>query len=268
MCGRHEIGDSRPEFMNNALLWRLMNDIAVHRSEVSTIVPFLNGEPLEDERIFNVIDFIAEEVGPRKVHFSTNASLLEGDKADRLLCCLAENKLQSLSFSVDGYDNFEKIRSGLSREQVYKNIGDFLGAIDDPVTRNMINIHFTAVQENLGDIENFVNYWGVCRDYRWTIMPADSRSDLLFGLPVDRSNVRLPNPIPCWQILWSNVYVMTDGTFVPCCVDCLGASKMGNLHENTIEEVFTSQRYEEFRTKHLQIKKNELSACQNCQTHY
>lgn len=262
MCGRHEIGDTRPEFMPDAMLWRLLQDLVVNKSAISTIVPFLNGDPLEDPRIFDVIDFIAEEIGLYKIHFSTNASLLEGKTADKLKDALVSGFLQGLSFSVDGYNNFEKVRTGLKRNKIYKNVGDFLASVED---HSRINIHFTAVQENLGDIEDFVNYW---KDYRWTIMPADGRSKISTdGQPRLQSSER-PNPIPCWQLLWSNVYIMTDGTFVPCCVDCVGASKLGSLKRNTIGEVFTSQVYNDFRQKHLQIKKHELGACRTCLTHY
>ena len=44
------------------------------------------------------------------------------------------------------------------------------------------------------------------------------------------------------QGLQSHIAILASGKVVPCCLDCDGIIELGNLHQNTLEEVVTSKR--------------------------
>jgi radical SAM protein with 4Fe4S-binding SPASM domain len=44
------------------------------------------------------------------------------------------------------------------------------------------------------------------------------------------------------QGLQSHVAILASGKVVPCCLDCDGIIELGDLHENTLDEVLTSKR--------------------------
>jgi radical SAM protein with 4Fe4S-binding SPASM domain len=44
------------------------------------------------------------------------------------------------------------------------------------------------------------------------------------------------------QGLQSHVAILASGKVVPCCLDCDGIIELGDLHEDTLDEILTSKR--------------------------
>ena len=73
---------------------------------------------------------------------------------------------------------------------------------------------------------------------------------------------------PCHH-LFGLMNVLNDGTVPLCCEDLLHARHaMGSLAENTVEEVFNSQRINGYRRMHLDGNKNRLEVCRECTVLY
>lgn len=50
---------------------------------------------------------------------------------------------------------------------------------------------------------------------------------------------------------WTSLTVMVDGTVVPCTQDYNTEMNMGNIKDNTLEEIWNSQKYRDFRAMHI-----------------
>jgi len=85
----------------------------------------------------------------------------------------------------------------------------------------------------------------------------DSGSD---NTPLFKIKNRLPNH--CFR-MWSSCVITWDGWVVPCCYDKDSGHKMGNLNDQSFREIWTSQKYKEFRKKILHSRK-EIDICKNC----
>jgi Fe-coproporphyrin III synthase len=66
--------------------------------------------------------------------------------------------------------------------------------------------------------------------------------------------------------VFSNLMIKTDGSIIPAHGRCYNVS-MGNLHENTIEEIWNSQKYGQFR-KDLVYAGGLFPACNRCCSAY
>jgi radical SAM protein with 4Fe4S-binding SPASM domain len=66
----------------------------------------------------------------------------------------------------------------------------------------------------------------------------------------------------CWR-MWSGAVITWDGDVVPCCFDKDAKHKMGNVLELTFGQIWNDERYQNFRYKLFQGRK-EIDICQNC----
>lgn len=57
--------------------------------------------------------------------------------------------------------------------------------------------------------------------------------------------------------------ILVDGTIVPCCLDSNGIIKLGNIYENTLEEVITSKRFSDMKQGFCNRKVTE-ELCKHC----
>ena len=92
---------------------------------------------------------------------------------------------------------------------------------------------------------------------------AESNPDLA---PVTPEYQRKPLAKPCLDI-YRNIFVFWDGSVVPCCFDLRGKELMGNLNENTLEEIWNGPRYVEFRRLLSGVSDNlekEPELCKSC----
>ena len=67
--------------------------------------------------------------------------------------------------------------------------------------------------------------------------------------------------------IYRNIFVYWNGDVVPCCYDHHGSEIMGNVMENTMDEIWNGERYQAFRKKTLEViqhPENEPEMCKSC----
>jgi radical SAM protein with 4Fe4S-binding SPASM domain len=62
---------------------------------------------------------------------------------------------------------------------------------------------------------------------------------------------------------WFSAYITLEGNVRPCCTCLQDHTNMGNLLQNTIEEVWNGEKYQRFR-KAIRERKRPFPVCQNC----
>lgn len=87
--------------------------------------------------------------------------------------------------------------------------------------------------------------------------------DQMFEWPEEEREAYDVEEVFCYA-LRNQIGVLVDGTVVPCCLDHEGAIRLGNLYENTLEEILNSPRakslYEGFSRHHA-----TEPLCQRCE---
>ncbi|MGC1244501.1 MAG: SPASM domain-containing protein [Chryseosolibacter sp.] len=66
----------------------------------------------------------------------------------------------------------------------------------------------------------------------------------------------------CWK-MWHSCVVTWDGKVVPCCFDKDAHFVLGDLKQNSFEEIWNGSGYREFRET-LLVSRNEIEMCRNC----
>lgn len=242
-----------PPFMELAFFEDIVRQYKGLPSDDKVVMPQFRGEALEHRQFLDFCRVLQNAGLP--FSFTTSATLLTPEISRELL---AMPCFQGIDFSIDGVkpETFEAIRIGASYEKVMSNVEAFLAlAKSCPHVRTSVSC--IMQQENRGEIEEFIKLWARRVDVlNFHTRCVKGRPELCLWRPAR---------FYCHDLFHSMI-VLTDGSVVPCCRDYLYTLKMGDLHEQTLEEVWMGEKYMSMRL--LQATKNFTTPklCAECDT--
>lgn len=189
---------------------------------------------------------------------STNATYLDHRKAKLLL----ENGLDFLVISMDGAspDTYERVRVGGDFATTFKNVRNFFEMKKQIENNTTVVVQMIVTEQNRHEIELFSQHW----DGQVMIKEArDWAGQVKLGVR------HVPPPIkqtPC-RMLWTELTVLWDGAVVPCVNVYEKQNVIGNLAEQTLDEVWNSPLMQEFRAAHLRNQVGDIPVCATCPRH-
>jgi radical SAM protein with 4Fe4S-binding SPASM domain len=206
---------------------------------------------------------------------STNAHFLDDDRAKKTI----ESGLDRLIISIDGttQETYESYRVGGKLEKVItgaKNIVKWKRQLKSR-TPHLI-FQFLVVAPNEHQVEDVKK---LCREtgadevrfktaqlYDFEngnkLMPANEKFSR-YKKQMDGSYA-IKNKLlnHCWK-LWNSCVITWDGKVVPCCFDKDAKHRLGDLNQNSFQEIWRSKSYQQFRSSVLRSRK-EIDICANC----
>jgi radical SAM protein with 4Fe4S-binding SPASM domain len=210
------------------------------------------GEPLLDELIFERIKYAKSK--DLKVAFYSNGSLINKEAAEKLV----ESGLDSITISLDGAtrETYEKIRKGLIFDIVDKNVERLSQMVK-------VNLVLVELEENKKDIKKFYKKWknkvnsiNVINMRNWT-------GDIKKEGTKESFHYSKINRKPC-ALLWLKMVVDWNGDVVLCCDDWNHSTVLGNLKNQTIEEVWKGEKLRKIREAHIKGEFHKIPLCSKC----
>jgi len=221
-----------------------------------SILPQFQGESLLHPQFLEMCEYM-DKVGIL-FGFTTNASLLTPNISKELL---KMKNFHSIKFSLDGLyaDTYEHIRVGADYKKVEENILTFLQYRKEyeSIKSIIIGISYTEQPANEKETDEFIRKWV-------ELVPSVSINNVAVNGRPEKVFFR-PDRFPCGD-LWSFMIVLTNGQVVPCCRDYLYEFNLGNLHEQSLAEVWYGKKYQEMRQKHTEGKWDDYPLCADCDT--
>lgn len=247
--------------MDEQLFDKLLDELVMHVDAVKMIMLYWRGEPLLDKHLVEHIASL-KKIGISVVDFSTNGALL----SDELTVKLLDAGLDIIRISCETLDekNYEKIRVGLDFNTVMDNIRNLIRR------RNQINPHMQIRIRGVDmpeltkeEVDSWVDYW--CSQLK-----SNDEVDILplhnWGNKIDMGNgenISKPCVIP-----FTTMVVGKDGIVPLCCEDSSHNYVLGNVNDQTIEEIWHSDARKRLLTKHAEGKKNDIPMCKTCTAWY
>jgi organic radical activating enzyme len=236
---------------------RLIQEIAT--LGIRNITLYTHGEPLLYPHLSLAVE-IAKGRG-LTVSISTNGNLLD----EKLGRALLQAGLDVLRYSIEGATkaSYEKIRIGgdfdhlLANMQQFKRLRDQLGA------KTAIHLNTIVMAETEPELKVFIyRYSPLVDSMHFSVLSNQAGSYALFD-----NNSIIPSlrreKSPC-GLLWKTFIVNWDLTATACCVDFHGDILVGNLREQSIQEIWLGERYQHFRDLHRRGLYGEMPLCGNC----
>ncbi len=204
----------------------------------------VKGEPLMHKDIDSIIK-ISNKYN-LNVNITTNARLLK-EKLD----IINKNKIRQINISLHSFDNLDEIK-------------DLLKVIDN-IEDTYISLRLWNNKDNskiLSILEQYYNKKIELTEKRFTLTnKVYLDKDILFSWPDINKNI-ITTKGTC-KGAKKQLAILVDGTIVPCCLDNDGIINLGNIFDNSMEEVLNSKRYKDI-VEGFNNNKLVEELCQKC----
>jgi len=216
------------------------------------------GEPLIHPKILDMVKYAKDK--DCKVGLINNGSMMTEDIASILL----DLEIDMIEFSVDAADaqTYDIVRKGLSFEKLLKNVKTTFDLRNKKKSKTKILA--SAVNQKGVDIDAVEEFWLPHVDLfqkrkflTWGINDLEQSADTTPYLPVE-------DRIPC-PIIFDRLLIDSRGRAMFCIHDIAGKTDMGNIHDQSIKSIWSSEDFNKIRQAHLNCKGDQIDICKNCE---
>lgn len=239
--------------------WKTLRKIIEEsKGKTRTIYFHHMGEPLLHPELFDMIQYIKDS--GMWVAISTNGILLTKSVSRKLF----QSGLDHLYLSFDSLkkDAYEKIRKGASFDQVLENVEYCIEVRKSRDFKTWLELQLIAMKDNIDEIEDYKNYFEpkIKGIGKVVIKPFDPWAG---HVPDISSQPRESKKFICTMFNYS-MTIEWNGDATICCHDYDNFTKVGNIHKNSIKEIWNSSKYEEIRKAHKNKDFSKLGFCKGC----
>jgi len=250
-CPQHEIRRDPPRMPDAT--WRRIVDQT--RGWGVTYRPFLTNEPFVDKRQPAIARYIKDNDPTARVEYNSNGYLL----TETLGRALLDAGVDILRFSIDGFspETYGPSRVGLDYERVKANVTRFLEIWDREGYREQTftEVRMIEVPENRHELDAYRAYWGprctevvITQLYQWP-WTGQRREDVVLK--------------PCLKVL-DEMFFYSDGDATLCCWDVHGRAIVGNVHRQTVQEIWDGWVARQLRTLLDDGRRDLITLCSRC----
>ena len=258
-------------FMDMNLYKKILDDIK-KMGKLKSLKLYLNGEPLLHKNIVEMIMLASNLDITDRIEMTTNAALLTEDLSKNLInsgltylrisiYSIIEEKNQQITNSKIGIDKiFNNIKNFKKLRDEYKNHTPFLyvkmiDTFDKKENEDFINKYKDIADEVA--IEAPMNWNGYLkRDYinnLYNEKSNDINREILFA------NKKEICPFPFYSLV-----INCNGDVGVCCVDWNIKTKIGNIKEKNLSEIWFGENLRNFRKMHINKYRHKNESCKNC----
>lgn len=258
MCP-HRLLTRPQQTMSQELFGRIVEGIRGYDLARTQVFLHKEGEPLCDESIVERISQVRRELPTaREVGISTNAMLMDGQMADRLIA----SGLDVIFFSVDGVspETYERIRRNCKYDVVECNIRRFLEKRNAAGSRIRVVMQMLLSDTNRHEKDAFVDRWkgyGVEFYFKEVHCYLDGGMSS-FGTP------DFTHQISCCRDPFRVLVYHVDGRAGLCCWDYDCEYVIGLAAKGDMMQIFNSSRSRHMREMQLALKCQGIVPCNRC----
>ncbi|MBQ3307935.1 MAG: SPASM domain-containing protein [Bacilli bacterium] len=216
----------------------------------------IKGEPLMHPNIIEMIH-LAEKYS-LKVNLTTNGTLFKKYSKELGVC----NNLNKINFSLHAEQN---------NPQYFEDIFDSIKDLNKNTT--VIYRLWTLKNNQLDEkstkiVDKIKKYYNLPEE---TVDKIKKEHNIKINpqIYVDKDNefewpkINIHKSCGYCHALKTHIGILSDGTIVPCCLDADGIINLGNIFDDSIEDVMNSKRYKTLQ-KSFQDRKPSEELCQSC----
>ena len=247
-CGRQH--STRPVEDMDLSLFKKIIDSSPAATELH---PQGIGEPLLYPHIIEALQY-AKDAGLKIVLYTNGSALTES-----LTLELTKIRVDQIVFSVDGYEKtlFEEMRRGLNWETTLGNIERFQ-KLKHGDTRTVIRM--TVTPETKHTIKAFREFW----QSRVDVVACMEECDVPLPETIRKQPYTVGHPVSCEKPL-NSLTVKSNGDVILCCRDWYGQYVFGNLHEETVDQIFYGSVFNHVRLS-MKMGRHTPYLCAFCES--
>ena len=252
--------------MSLDIFQKILIEIKENKENIKVIVLYHGGEPFLNKNFFKMVKEIKEININFYIKTVSNGTVLNEKIIDQIVC----SDIDLIEFSLDGYssEDSQKIRKKSNTNQILENIKKLLKKKQNLKSKLKIQICNTqfisgnknSILPNTPDwiLEIFKHEDVTYKNFfamQWPSMHEKELNEF------DKILINEDDKDYCDHVI-NTITIRSDGTIVPCCYDLTTQLKMGNILNDSLENIWNNDDYTQLRDS---IKsKKYMSICKNC----
>lgn len=230
--------------MKDDLFKKIIDECA--GQDVRVFEPFLMNEPLMDRKFPERLDYIRMRMPGTTLQVDTNLSLLSDEAARSLL-----RNVDSLLISAHGInaEDFEAVMPKVKFPRFMENLERLLA-----LPRGRAHLRINCVNVRGADERRIRDFWearglsvGISAyvDRAGNVQETETSKAGRHGIERAHRPPAAPRLNGCWNtdIPLMKMNIVHNGDVILCCMDWRRAEILGNLHEQSIAEVWNAAPY-------------------------
>lgn len=198
-----------------------------------------------------------------KIEFLTNGMLFNKKIQKQILDL---DLIDVFRFSIDGgsKERFEEIRKGAKWDIVFKNLSDFKKINNGRAKTSIICILAKPELNTKHVTDEFRKVFDLVDDYSLR-NPNKLTGVVKLDIPKeieDTAEIKFKRVCPR---LMNGIVVLPNGDVTICCIDLNSVGVVGNIHKNSLYNIYNSKARRNIVKKILKGKKKEIYLCKNCE---
>lgn len=265
-CQYPQLKDELPRGrMSNAMFEKIAKECAGRG--VERFILCLDNEPLMDHSIVEKYAILKKYCPDSVRNLTTNASLLTIEKVEQLIGAGVVNEV---FLSVNGitkevYEDLMK----LPFERTMKNLDAFCDWLREhpDIKKNLrVRVNVVKTRRVAPEIDAMKARWEGKENFELHVIDMDNRGDQLDMKSADpvkndegdmHPNITCRRPFHTMVLTW-------EGQGVICCVDYKREVKLGNIHEQSVYEIWNGPWATQLRKEYLAQDFTHLKPCRTC----
>ena len=218
-----------------------------------------DGEPLLNKDLPDMVEYALQKDAAEIIHLNTNGTLINNKTGRGII----ERGIHDITVSIDAsyeetYYKLKKLKNLDKLERDVVEAIEFRNSINSPTKIRLKIMEFQDVTKE--EIDHFIKKWtGVADEVQVTGVHSWSGAIDGFEITDEKSEKRYP----C-ALLWYALAINSNGAVSICNVDWDYSGVVGNIHEQTIKEIWNSDRLNEIRKAQLNGVWNVPKVCEKC----
>lgn len=265
-------GAKNDDFLKKNMDWntfkRAVDSLATFEDEIKEITFSVNGEPLMNKLLPNMIAYIKQNKIAKSVTVFTNGILLNHKLGDDLL----EAGLDRLRISIQGINSekykdicgtqisFSKLIDNISYFYELKNMRNypckiFIKTLDKALNSKHEQDEFYRIFGEICDEISIERLVPIRQEVEYSNIFEETGENMV--------NQKIKRVEVCAQPFYT-MYVRSNGNVTPCCISDTNSIVLGNVSQDSLYDIWNSEKLWKFRKMQLMKNRNLNSYCKKC----
>ena len=244
------------EDMSDELFEKFLDEI--DENKLKRIIPYLNNEPFLSTNFIDRVKKIRNRFKKLEIEISSNVSMIK----EKDILELTKLDITELRLSVFGYkkETYNKMMPCLNYEKTFER----LKMISDLMKNSNTIISIVMIDNGEIKEQEFENMHLLCNKLgfkfeRWDFLDRSN------NVKYKSNGIYNENVSICEQNRpLERMHILSDGRVIFCCQDWSHSLVVGNIKNNTIEEIWNGESYSNARDSLYNKNKTSPMICKKC----
>lgn len=270
--------------MSEKCFQKLLDDLREWKKKINpercllkVIRLYLEGEPLINPAIAEMLKKFKENEIAERIEIVTNASLLTKEISEKLVSYGLDYLVVSI-YAINDKKHEEVTNTKVTPEQIRQNVKRLREIRDEKNKKTPFiyakiidtydseeNNSFIRSYEGIADetcIEKPMN-WNTIEEVNFIDKMYSEEKAMSAKAEMEKRKRREVCPFP-----FHTMSIKGNGDVLVCCVDWLRKTKIGNIQEKSLEDIWNDEPLYQLRKLHIEGNRCENESCNECEIFY